>query len=242
MRNKTKRSTLPGGSSQEHSDGSLQDLRGTESIVQSEAHFRAIFENAREGFVLIDREGTILIFNSVAEKCILLNHGVSPAKVGDSIYDHILPERKTAFKEIINTVLEGEQVQYDRPYKTEYGTLWFNISLNGVKMGDTINAVSITGMDITARKEAETIAEKNQQFLRNIIENSSDAVTIFAEDGTKIFGSSSIKNILGYSEEEALALALEDLIHEDDKEATYAFWEKALANPGKTLTGHIVRV
>src|SRR5690606_35655037 len=67
-------------------------------------------------------------------------------------------------------------------------------------------------------------------------------VTIFAEDGTKIFGSSSIKNILGYSEEEALALALEDLIHEDDKEATYAFWEKALANPGKTLTGHIVRV
>src|SRR5690606_21344083 len=139
-------------------------------------------------------------------------------------------------------VLEGEQVQYDRPYKTEYGTLWFNISLNGVKMGDTINAVSITGMDITARKEAETIAEKNQQFLRTIIENSTDAVTIFAEDGTKIFGSSSIKNILGYSEEEALTLALEDLIHEDDKEATYGFWEKALANPGKTFTGHIVRV
>ena len=90
MRNKTKRSTLPGASSQELSAGSLQDLRGTESIVQSEAHFRAIFENAREGFVLIDREGTILIFNSVAEKCILLNHGANPAKVGDSIYDHRL--------------------------------------------------------------------------------------------------------------------------------------------------------
>lgn len=212
------------------------------NLLHSEGNLRAIFENAQEGFVLINRDGTIVTFNDVARQSILLTHGPAPAKAGDSIFDHIEPGRKEEFAKIIARVLQGEQIQYDKLYRTANAeSLWFSISLNAVKGGEEVMGISITGIDITTRKEAEARAEENQQFFRTIVENSGDAVSIFSSEGRQIYVSPSVKNILGFSEEEALSLELFSMIHPDDAEDVVKVWEDTLSRPGGTQS-HIVRV
>jgi len=213
-----------------------------EQLIQTKANLTAIFDNAQEGFVLIDTDGTIREFNSIAQSSILLTHSSRKAIPGHSIFEHIEPSRRDFFRSIMNRVIAGETIQYDKAYPTSTKTFWFTLSLNAVKEGEKVTGITITGIDITTRKIAEKVVEQKEKFFRTIVENSGDAVTIFSSDAKQLYVSSSIKNILGYSEEESLEVSIFSLIHPDDVEGAAKIWEATFANPGKSIRGHIIRI
>jgi PAS domain S-box-containing protein len=78
-------------------------------------------------------------------------------------------------------------------------------------------------------------------LFQTLVENSSDAIALFDEDGVLRFGSRSASKILGYRPGERLDSSIRDLIHQDDLEAANRAFTRAIAQPGVPVTG-LVRV
>lgn len=240
-------SPLPGGSVSPAVSLLIRDISPekieTKKLERSYRNLRAIFENAQEGFVLIDCDGNIREFNNVARGSILLSHSARNLEQGHSIFEHIDQTRREFFRGMMDRVISGETIQYDKYYEaSDSKSFWFSISLNAVREGDKVTGISITGIDITTRKQAEEGVETKEKFYRTIVENSADAVTIFSEEAKQLFVSPSIKNILGYSEEESLDISIFSLIHPEDVEGAADIWAATFAHPGETIKGHIIRI
>jgi PAS domain S-box-containing protein len=143
-------------------------------IIQSEENLKAIFDNASEAFILTDKEGIIKTFNDRARQSILLNVE-KEITVGKSIFDFTDKSRKDFFKNLFARILQGETIQYDRPYVNKNGeSTWFNFSYNPVKKDSVINGVCITGRDITETKLAEQQREFDQNNLNALINTTKD--------------------------------------------------------------------
>jgi PAS domain S-box-containing protein len=209
----------------------------------ADSHLQAIFDNAEEGFVLLDTDCVIKAFNNKARESIVLSFSTSEAKTGTSIFNYIEENRKSFFRDMIYTVLKGKSVRYDRSYKQDDGkTNWFNFSLNPVFEEGKITAICITGNNITKRKLAEQSAEENEKRFRGLVENSGDAVSILSPSGVPHYVSPSISKILGYTEQEAMGMELFSIVHPDDLPAVKKVWEEILVTPGIPFTGNICRI
>jgi PAS domain S-box-containing protein len=205
------------------------------SHSQSAGNFQAIIDNAEEGFVLMDTEGYIKAFNSRAKESIIFNSGREAVKVGDNVMDYLEPKRKEYFQKVVTTVLTGKIVRYDRSYTKDGKTIWLTFSVVPVKENDVVTTICITGSDITKRKIAEEKADQSEKRFRAIVENSGDAVAILSSTGHVTYVSPSVKNILGYSDEEAMQTDIFSLIDASDLEVVNQIWKEINNSPGKTF-------
>jgi len=84
-----------------------------------------------------------------------------------------------------------------------------DLSLTFLEDGNIICVVR----DITERKEREKELERYEAF----VENSSDMITLLAEDGTILYQSSSVTEMLGYGQDETVGDLSFDYVHPDDR-------------------------
>lgn len=84
--------------------------------------------------------------------------------------------------------------------------------------------------------------EDSERRFRALLEQSSEATAIFSASGSTLYISPSVKNVLGYTEQEAMLLNVFDICHDDDKEAVAAVMKKILDAPGIPTRGHIARM
>lgn len=82
----------------------------------------------------------------------------------------------------------------------------------------------------------------NERRFRALIEQSSDATAILSASGYPLYVSPSVKNVLGYTEQEAMQLNLFDICHDDDKKSVAEVMQKTIATPGVPIRGHIGRM
>ncbi len=144
------------------------------SLVQSEENLKAIFDSATESFILTDTNGVIKDFNTRARITIFKIVEKHILK-GQSIFEFIEDLRKEFFAALINKILSGETVQYDKSYYSRKGKIyWINFSFSPVKKRDTITGICITGRDITEKKMAEQQKEFDHNNLYALINNTSD--------------------------------------------------------------------
>ena len=141
-------------------------VEAAEKIRQSEENLQAIFENTKEGFVLIDTSYCIKTFNENARKNIFIK---TEMYVGANIFDFIEPSRKAFFKNIFTNALKGKVYQYEHLLhnKLTRERLWINFSITPVKENGLVKAVCITGRDITEQKAAETLIHQKQHLLNS---------------------------------------------------------------------------
>ena len=66
------------------------------------------------------------------------------------------------------------------------------------------------------RERAERSLEESEQRFRSLVMNSSDMITVFAPDGTRLYASPSIERVLGYKPEEMIGGNVFELVHPDD--------------------------
>jgi len=77
-------------------------------------------------------------------------------------------------------------------------------------------------------QETMTTLQHREEYFRSLIENVSDIVTILDADSTILFGSPSIKRVLGYSREELIGKNAIDFIHPDDRGEVMEFFTKVV--------------
>ncbi len=91
------------------------------------------------------------------------------------------------------------------------------------------------------RKLADLRIAQNERRYRSLVENGADAVAIIGADGSTKYISPSITGILGYTESEAMARNLFDIIHPDDIGAIKLLLDEIADKPGVPVRGHISR-
>lgn len=73
----------------------------------------------------------------------------------------------------------------------------------------------------------------------DILSLGNDVIAIHSKEGNRVYVSSSIRNVLGYSAEELIGKASMDIVHPDDIPKARELFSQVLENPDKTFKGDL---
>lgn len=181
------------------------------AILESEAKYRAIFENSGTPMLFIDESMFISLINKECEKL----SGYSKDEV----------EGKMKWTEIVaNKDDLGRMIEYHRLRRIDPAaappTYEFQFLDKKGQIKDVIATVSmIPGtkkrlaalLDITERKHAERALQKSEEKFRSVIEQSYDGFALFNEEGQIIEWNRAQERITGLKKEDVLGSFMWDV-------------------------------
>lgn len=175
----------------------------------SEERFRAIWENASEAMVTVNRSGNIHFFNPAAEKMF----GFSTQELTNQPLTLLIPERfQTAHLEAFARFFEtGESRLFGRAVeltgrRKNAEEFSLELSLTSWQSGGDIY---ITGIirDLSSHKRA-------QEKFRDLLESAPDALIIVDIEGRIVLSNSQTESLFGFSFSELIGQHVEILIPE----------------------------
>ena len=151
-----------------------------EALSKSESNLRAVFENSTEGFLLMDKEHTILEFNDAMEKIILEIENEHLQK-NKNILTDFPKEKRTVFLDRFKMVMNGEKINLEKSYtKLDGSNLWLEIKIYPIiNLEQSIIGVCMAMIDITDRKKSEISIIQAKEFYENLIDNSNAPLIIW---------------------------------------------------------------
>jgi two-component system, cell cycle sensor histidine kinase and response regulator CckA len=87
------------------------------------------------------------------------------------------------------------------------------------------------GIDVTARRQAEAVAEASEERLKRLVEHSGDIILVLDANGNETSVSGPVEAILGYRPEEMLGRSALVSLHPDDLDACQTALRGALVGP-----------
>ena len=104
---------------------------------------------------------------------------------------------------------------------------------------DGRSMILLAVQDITERKKMEESLKENEERFRLLIQNSSDIITVFDRDGTIIYESEAVENMLGYTAKERIGrnISMDPIVHPDDRKTKIDLLKKAIDKPRENIYG-----
>ncbi|MBD3615829.1 MAG: PAS domain S-box protein [Gracilimonas sp.] len=214
----------------------------TEQVLSERAN-RLMLNNSEDSFILIDENLIVQNFNDHFAQNYKDIFGIE-VKKGDSVLEYAQPERQETVKKIYKRVLKGETVAGEIPAKAKDGTeRYFTIKYKPAEdeQGNIIGSF-ISLLEKTEEHKAKLELEQNEAKFRALVEHGNDIVFILDPDGNPFYASPSIKNVLGYTQQEALEFNMLDNVHPNDIEMMRAEIKKCLDNPSVPLSSPPARI
>jgi len=166
-----------------------------DSLESTVAWLKGVMDTVGDGIIAIDESGTVLSFNSAAERIFGFNadevvgRGLSmlmPTPFSATHQNHISNYMRTGVRRIIGAGREVRGLRRD-------GSIFpLDISVTEMRQGDMVTFIGVL-RDITQRKRFETaLIEGEARFraqatrLQAIIDNMAQGVAVFASDDTLI--------------------------------------------------------
>jgi PAS domain S-box-containing protein len=132
-----------------------------ESLVQSEANLRSVFENTDLAIVLFDVDLRIVSFNANAKYLTVRNYGKRLTR-GNSAFNYFPKSRRGEIEKITHSIAEKGSCNYERTHALPDGTTeWYDVTWMGVlgRKNENIGFI-LTLRNITEKKHAEVEREK----------------------------------------------------------------------------------
>jgi PAS domain S-box-containing protein len=195
----------------ESADIELESLRESqrieESLRESEARYRRLFESARDGILILDA-ATLKITDVNPFMIELL--GYSRAEfLGKEMWEIGLFSDKEASQKAFREVQETGYIRYDNlPLKTIEGKLWEVDLVSNFYEEEGQQVIQCNIRDITDRK----LAEESRDRLAAIVESSDDAILSKTFEGIVTTWNASAERMYGYTAAEAIGRHISFLI------------------------------
>lgn len=215
-----------------------EQSRTETALRRSEQKFRSVFEEAAEGFFLVDREpdGTFRYVD--ANAAIQRITGINTEKmIGSTATDVLPPEAAARVSALYRRVFEGgASVSVEHTIILPRGAVTTRTRYHPLRddSGSVVRVLGITE-DFTERKQAEEALQERERHFRSLIENASDIITILDADGTIRYESPSVKTTLGYLPEELVERSIFEFIHPEDRPRIVEAIGLALEDPGEPI-------
>jgi PAS domain S-box-containing protein len=147
------------------SDVTTKKLAG-EKLKKSEANLNSIIDNTNVAYTLLDKDLKIILFNQAAYDGTLKEQG-KKLEVGRHIAEFSPQERVNDIDKIYGKVLEGHVLSSTVSFINNDGKSFYSLKLFPVCSTDNHTLGVLIAMDdITERKEAEELLEKQNKELR----------------------------------------------------------------------------
>ncbi|MBM0741669.1 PAS domain S-box protein [Phormidium sp. CLA17] len=207
------------------------------ALRQSEARFRAIFDQIEIGMNLAQLSGTYLQVNSAF--CNLV--GYSEAELLSMTYqDLTYPEDHELEMPLAAQMQAGDLQTYslEKRYVQKNGQLrWVNVHVSSV-LDSQDNVLFATTMveDIGDRKQAEAALSASETRFRALTQNSFDIIRLIDHSLTVVYENAASKTILGYSTQ---GKSLNDClanIHPGDLSSVQTAIDAVLTHPSTSIT------
>ncbi|HWQ67389.1 MAG TPA: PAS domain S-box protein [Methanospirillum sp.] len=156
-----------------------------EALQESSRRYRELFENSRDGFVVMDIQGRFLDANEAY--CEMLGYNLEELKNKDNHYA-ITPEKwhQWEYNEVWVNRLQKDGVSgvYEKEYIRKNGTV-FPVVLQFFTVKDELGNISYLwgiARDITDRRNGENALRDSQGRLKAFIDNMTSSIGIFDEN------------------------------------------------------------
>ena len=150
--------------------------------------------------VVLDPQGRIVRFNRACEQ----TSGYSLAEVeGQQVWDLFIPDEEIdavqkIFTGLLTDFVPGEQENYWVSRDGQRRLIsWSNTSLKDAE--GRVTHVIGSGIDVTARRQAENEVKEAKEYLENILANSADPIGIVDSQGRIIQWNKAAEQVFGYS-------------------------------------------
>ncbi len=200
----------------------ITDCLTTEtSLRESEAKFRTLSAAAQDAIIMIDSRGHIQFWNAAAER--LLGYSSAEA-LGQDLHRMIVPEPFYALyhQGMATFCRSGQgpaigQTAALEALRKDGSVCPVEVSLSAVQMGGAWHGIGIL-RDITERKQMEAALHESERLLQNLIDHMPAAVLIKDVERRYLLVNRCYKRLVplnldelvGYTDEELLALFVED--------------------------------
>lgn len=190
------------------------------------AMFKAVFEALDDGFIILDRELTIIHANSRATKVSHAAYGTT-LSIGDRVLEQFPQHRRAALQGFFEKVLNGEPVSYELEVIQEEDSVWLRCRYVPLKEGQAVIGICALVGDVSAEKklegararqaELEKKNEENRLLFQSFLNHSPLVGWITDEKGVKHFMNKRYQQTFGYRDED-LGRNLYDLFPEEEAE------------------------
>ncbi|MBN2158579.1 MAG: PAS domain S-box protein [Spirochaetes bacterium] len=203
--------------------------RAENMLKESEERYFSLFNNSIEMVCVADLNGVFIDANRKAFEAMgYTKDDLGRASFTDLLEGEDLKRVIVAVKEIVRTGKQNEIAEYrvkkkngDIMYVESTGTIVYH---QGEPTG-----IIIIGRDITKRKLDEAALRKSGEKYRDLVEQMNDVLYKVRKDGTLIFVSGAVRQVLGFSPDELEGRNYSETIYEEDVESIIRDFGEALA-------------
>jgi diguanylate cyclase (GGDEF)-like protein/PAS domain S-box-containing protein len=191
-------------------------VRVEEQLRKGEQRFRAVVQNASDMVTVTDVDGTITYTTPSVQRVL----GYAPNElIGTQTRDLMHPDDVERVEQVVAEQFVSGATEQPVQYRVRHRNgSWRIVEGTITNMLDEpgINGIIRTNRDITERIEAEAALGLTQERFRNLVQHSSDLISIAGPDGIITYISPSVKRLLGYEPSEIIEEHENVLIDPDD--------------------------
>ncbi|HXZ99591.1 MAG TPA: PAS domain-containing sensor histidine kinase [Candidatus Binatia bacterium] len=209
------------------------------ALEASEALFRAVVENLSDVINVVRADGTVsLIAGAAAE---VSGQTDPPAALGlDDVYDEDRPRLATAMADLISR--PGGTARERFRYRHPDGTLHHleTTARNALDNPAVRGLIAVT-RDITDLIRAQEELRTSEERFRALVQQSTDVISVFGADGTRLYSSPGASRLYGLPLEELPSSAMESVCEEDRDRVMAIFRKIAEGSRVTSITPYRIR-
>ena len=191
-------------------------VRVEEELRDSEQRFRAVVQNASDMVTVADADGTITYTTPSVQRVL----GYAPEElIGTQTRDLMHPDDVERVEQAVADQFTSGARELPILFRVRHRNgSWRIVEGTITNMLDepNINGIIGTNRDVTGRIEAEAALRLTQERFQNLVQHSSDLISIAGPDGVISYISPSVKRLLGYEPHEIIEESEQVLIDPDD--------------------------
>ena len=193
-------------------------VKAEKALRESEEKYRLIVENSRDIIFTLDPKGVFLYISPSIQN--VLGYGQNDL-LGRQFSSIIHPDDLTI---VLQSIQHNLRTRQNIPGGIEFrvrhasGEWRWQNGMGTVVIDDSGTFTHFIGVvrDITERRQIEKALEESEEKYRLIVENSQDIIFTLNATGEFVYVSPSIKNVLGYTQEQLIGRHYLSLVHPED--------------------------